>query len=72
MPLSDANLARIRAMSDEDLVRGAQTEDFAVVVEANLRLKRATERLTWALILLMAIIVFLTAILAIPSVSPRF
>jgi hypothetical protein len=37
-------------MSDDDLDRGAQTEDLAVVVEANLRLKRATTLLTWVLI----------------------
>jgi hypothetical protein len=59
MPLSNQELARIKSMTDDDLVRGAQTEDLAVVVEANLRLKRATTRLTWVLIVLTVILVLI-------------
>ena len=65
MPLSDQELARIKSMTDDDLVRGAQTEDLAVVVEANLRLKRATTWLTWVLIAL-------TVILVLIGITPLF
>jgi hypothetical protein len=59
MALSDEQLKRIRLMTDDDLVRGAQTEDLAVVVEANLRLKNATKWLTWVLIGLTAALVII-------------
>jgi hypothetical protein len=59
MALSDEQLKRIRLMTYDDLVRNAQTEDLAVVVEANLRLKSATKRLTWVLIGLTAALVII-------------
>ena len=42
-------------MSHFELIRGAQSEDLAVGIEATLRLKRSTERLTWTLIVIAAI-----------------
>ena len=71
MPLlSDHDLGQIKSLSDDDLVRGAQTPDLAVVVEANMRLKRATGRLTWVLIVLTIILVILTGILVYNSFWP--
>ncbi len=60
MGLSDDQLAGIRGSSDNDLVRYAQTEDMASVVESNLRLKDSTEHLTNVLIHLTWVLVFLT------------
>jgi hypothetical protein len=57
MSLSDDQVDKVRSASDRDLVRGASTVDLAVVVEANLRLKRATGFLTWVLIVLTAVLV---------------
>jgi hypothetical protein len=66
MPITDQQLARIKSLSDDDLVRGGQTEDLAVLIEANLRLKRATSRLTWVLIVLTLILVII-GIIGIPQ-----
>ncbi len=57
MALSDDELKRIRKMRDDDLVRNALTTDLAVVVEANLRLKKATSCLTLVLIVLTVLLV---------------
>jgi hypothetical protein len=62
MRISDEDLKNIRSMSDSDLVRSAGTPDLAVVVEANLRLKRATTILTWVLIALTVVLVILGAL----------
>ena len=60
MGLSDDQLARIRRLSDDELVRNAQTEDLASVVESNMRLKNSTEHLTRVLIRLTWVLVVLT------------
>jgi hypothetical protein len=64
MGLSGDQLVRIRGSSDDELVRSAQTEDLASVVESNLRLKNSNERLTNVLIALTGALVVLTAPLA--------
>jgi hypothetical protein len=61
MGLSDDQLTSIRRSSDEDLVRYAQSEDMASIVESNLRLKNSNEWLSKVLIVLTIILVFLTA-----------
>ena len=63
MSLSEQDADGVRSASDRDLVRGAGTVDQAVVVEANLRLKRETARLTTVLIWLTAVSAFLALIL---------
>ena len=59
MPLSDRDLADIRKMTDDDLVRHAQTVDLAVLVEANVRLRKSTERLTNVLIALTVVLIII-------------
>lgn len=63
MGLSDDQLVSIRRLSDDDLVRNAQSEDLASVVESNLRLRNSTERLTKVLIALTVVLVVLTLVL---------
>ena len=63
MGLTDEQVKRIRAMKHHDLVANAQSEDLAVVVEASLRLHRATWFLNGVLILLSLALVVLTAVL---------
>lgn len=56
-------MAQLKAMTDDELLRSAQTLDQFSVVESSRRLKRATERLTYVLIALNVILVFLTFVL---------
>ena len=65
---SDQQLIRIKNLSDDDLVKNAQSEDLASIVESNRRLKGSTERLTWVLIILTLAIVVLTAPLALEAI----
>jgi hypothetical protein len=59
MALTPDQVRRIKAMNHDDLVANAQTEDLAVVVEASLRLHRATVFLNGVLIFLGAVSAFL-------------
>ena len=63
MALTDVQVKRIKAMKHDDLVANAQSEDFAVVVEASLRLHRATKVLNGVLIFLTIVLVGLTGVL---------
>jgi hypothetical protein len=72
MSLSNEEADRIRSASDRDLIRGAGTTDLAVVVEANLRLKQETSRLSGILIWLNGILVVLTIVLIVIGVVPLF
>jgi hypothetical protein len=72
MPFSDQDLARLKSMSHDELLRAAQTEDLAVLVESNLRLERTTTKLTKVLIFLTVVLVVLTAILVVPVIFPFF
>ncbi len=45
MALTVDQVKRIKAMKHDDLIANAQSEDFAVVVEASLRLHSATKAL---------------------------
>jgi len=56
MALKPEQVQRIKRMKHGELVANAQSEDLAVVVEASLRLHRAT-------IILNGILIFLTAAL---------
>ncbi len=69
MTISDDDLKRIRQMSEDELVRNAQTVDLAVLVETNLRLKNATGRLTWVLIWLTVVLVVVGGVPVIPVVK---
>ena len=60
MALSDDKVNEIAKMLDKDIVRLAQTEDVAAIVEANMRLKQETAKLTSALIYLTKWLVALT------------
>jgi len=60
MALTVDQVKRIKAMKHDDLVANAQTEDLAVVVEASLRLHRATIFLNTVLIFLTGALVGLT------------
>jgi hypothetical protein len=72
MALSDEGLASVKSASDDGLVRGAGTMDLAVVVEANLRLKRATSRLTLVLIILTVALVVIGGISIFPTIKGWF
>ena len=61
--VTDEKLAQLKAMTDDELLRSAQTLDQFSVVESSRRLRRATERLTYVLIALNVIVVFLTCVL---------
>lgn len=63
MALTDEHVKRIRAMKHHELVANAQSQDMAVVVEASLRLHRATWFLNGVLIFLTLALVGLTAVL---------
>jgi hypothetical protein len=64
MALTPEQVKRIKAMKHDDLVANTQGPDFAaVVVEATLRLHRATKFLNGVLILLSVVLVGLTAAL---------
>ena len=60
MPLSDVQISQIRKMKHDELLRAAQTPDMGVVVEAALRLHRATIWLNLVLIALTVVLVGLT------------
>jgi hypothetical protein len=63
MALTPDQVKRIKAMKRDELVANAQSEDLAVVVEASLRLHRATVFLNWVLIFLGIVTAALTAAL---------
>lgn len=60
MALTSNQVKRIKAMKHDDLIANAQSEDLAVVVEASLRLHRATKVLNGVLIVLTLALVVLT------------
>ncbi len=60
MALTGEQIRRIKKMKHDDLIANAQTEDLAVVVEASLRLHRATIILNLVLIVLTAALVYFT------------
>ena len=60
MGLSDNQIASIKRLSDDDLVRNAQTDDLASIVKSNLRLKESSETLTKVLIRLTKVLILLT------------
>jgi hypothetical protein len=60
MTLTTVQVKRIQAMNHGELIANAQSEDLAVVVEASLRLHRATIYLNIILILLTVVLVDLT------------
>jgi hypothetical protein len=61
--LTDDQVKRVRAMKHHELVANAETQDMAVVVEASLRLHRATVFLNAILIVLTIVLILLTAAL---------
>jgi hypothetical protein len=61
--LTDDQVKRVRAMKHHELVASAETQDLAVVVEASLRLHRATVFLNVILIALTIVLILLTAAL---------
>jgi hypothetical protein len=67
---TDEELASLKAMTDDDLLRATQTLDLFAVVEASRRLREATQkeeaatkRLTVILVALTIVLVILTLIL---------
>jgi hypothetical protein len=58
MPLTNEEVKSIKAMKRDELLKNAGSLDFAVVVEAALRLHRVTKWLTWVLIALTAALVY--------------
>ena len=67
---TDEELARIKAMTDDELLRSAQTLDLGSIVEATRRLRvalhneeRAIKRLTGVSVALAVILVVLTLVL---------
>jgi hypothetical protein len=66
--VSPETLARLKAMTDDELLRKAGTLDQFSVVESSRRLRRATERLTYVLIGLNVLLVVLTVILVILTI----
>jgi preprotein translocase subunit SecG len=63
MALPSDQVKRIKAMNHDDLVANAGSQDFAVVVEASLRLDRTTKFLTGVLVALTIVLVLFTAAL---------
>jgi hypothetical protein len=63
MGLKADEVKRIKAMRHDELLENAQSQDFAVVVEAALRLHRVTKCLNWVLIGLTVVLIFLTGAL---------
>jgi len=63
LALSVEQVKRIKEMNHDDLVANAQSEDLAVLVEASLRLHRATKWLNGVLIVLTVVLVGLTGVL---------
>jgi hypothetical protein len=61
--VTDEKLAQLKAMTDDELLRCAQTLDQFSVVESSRRLRRATERLTYVGIALNVLLVLLTGVL---------
>jgi hypothetical protein len=68
LTLTPTQVIRIKAMRHDDLVANAQSEDMAVLVEACLRLHRATKVLNGVLIFLTIVLIVLTAVLVIYAV----
>jgi hypothetical protein len=56
-------VAQLKAMTDDELLRCAQTIDQLSVVESSRRLRRATERLTYVLIAVNVSLVLLVCVL---------
>jgi hypothetical protein len=65
--LSDQDLDSLMKMGDRELVKHAGSADMAVLVMANVRLRKSTERLTLVLIILTVLLVILTAPLAVEA-----
>jgi hypothetical protein len=65
--LNDQDLEAIMKMGDRALVRHAGSSDLAVLVLANVRLRKSTERLTVVLILLTLVLVVLALPLAVEA-----
>ena len=63
MPLTNEEVKSIKAMKRDELLKNAGSLDFAVVVEAALRLQRVTKCLNWVLIGLTVVLIFLTGAL---------
>ena len=63
MALTDDEVKHIRAMKPDELIAAAQSQDFAVVVQASLRLDSTTKRLNCVLIALSIVLVLLTGAL---------
>jgi hypothetical protein len=61
--VTDEKLAQLKAMSDDELLRSAQTLDQFSVIESSRRLRRATERLTYTLIAVNVLLVALICVL---------
>ena len=70
--VTDEKLAQLKAMTDDELLRSAQTLDQFSVVESSRRLKVATERLTRVLIGLNVVLVVLTVILVVLTIDLVF
>jgi len=60
---TDEELTRLKAMTEDQLLRSAQTMDLFAVVESSRRLRVATTNLTVVLIVLTVILVILTGVL---------
>jgi hypothetical protein len=67
---SEEDLARLKAMSDDDLLRSALSPDLFAVVESSRRLRealhkeeRAIKRLTAALLFFIVVLAVMTAVL---------
>jgi ABC-type Fe3+ transport system permease subunit len=57
--VTNEELARLKGLSDDDMLRAAGSLDAFAIVEASRRLRRATGFLTWVLIVLTFILVVL-------------
>jgi hypothetical protein len=60
---TDEELTRLKAATDDQLLRATGTPDLFSVVESSRRLRAATTTLTWVLIGLTLILVVLTGVL---------
>jgi hypothetical protein len=61
MPMNLSDVTRILNYSDVELVQHAASEDLAVLVVANIRLRKSNERLTYALIALTIVLIIIAA-----------
>jgi hypothetical protein len=73
---TDEELSRLKALSEDDLLRACTSLDLFAVVESSRRLKealhkeeRAIKRLTVVLVILTVILVVLTAFLVVPEIK---